>query len=115
MCYDDDARPPVPPMAGGSAKAEDIVLTAADGNRFCAYLANPDRPAGARIVILPDVRGLHQFYKELALRFAEQGVTALALDYFGRTAGLTGRDDSFDYPRRMPGPGSWTSWQRRRS
>jgi carboxymethylenebutenolidase len=49
------------------------------------------------MVILPDVRGLHQFYKELALRFAETGVAAVAMDYFGRSAGLTARDESFDF------------------
>ncbi|GER91737.1 hypothetical protein KDW_58990 [Dictyobacter vulcani] len=43
------------------------------------------------------MRGLHQFYKELALRFAEVGMQAVAIDYFGRTAGLTSRDDSFEY------------------
>ena len=43
------------------------------------------------------MRGLHLFYKELALRFAEVGVGALAIDYFGRTAGLTSRDESFDF------------------
>jgi len=31
------------------------------------------------------------------MRFAEQGVDALAFDYFGRTAGMTPRDDSFEY------------------
>lgn len=31
------------------------------------------------------------------MRFAEVGVRALALDYFGRTAGLTARDDEFDF------------------
>lgn len=97
MCYDDGAIPPVPPGAAGMAQAEDIVLTASDGNRFAAYLAVPIQPATAHIIIYPDVRGLHQFYKALALRFAEVGMTALALDYFGRTAGLTGRDESFEY------------------
>lgn len=97
MCYDDNARPPIPPGANGQAHGEDLVLTAADGNRFSAYLARPSQPNGAQIVIYPDVRGLHQFYKELALRFAEAGVTALAIDYFGRTAGLTARNDEFDY------------------
>jgi carboxymethylenebutenolidase len=97
MCYDDNARPPIPPGAGGTAHGEDIVLTAADGNRFAAYAARPGSPTGAQVLIFPDVRGLHQFYKELALRFAEVGVGAVAIDYFGRTAGLTSRDDSFDY------------------
>jgi carboxymethylenebutenolidase len=48
-------------------------------------------------VILPDVRGLYRFYEELALRFAERGITAIAFDYFGRTAGVGKRDDEFPY------------------
>ncbi len=86
MCYDDNARPPLPPSEAGAAHGEDIVLEAADGNRFAAYAAQPGKPTGAQILIFPDVRGLHQFYKELALRFAEIGITAVAIDYFGRTA-----------------------------
>lgn len=97
MCYEDDARPPLPPLAGGAAEGEDLVLTAADGNRFAAYLAAPAERPRARVLILPDIRGLHPFYKELALRFAEQGIRALAFDYFGRTAGLTARGDEFDH------------------
>ena len=97
MCYDDNARPPDPPGANGHAHGEDLVLTAADGNRFAAYLARPSQASTAQIVIYPDVRGLHQFYKELALRFAEVGITALAIDYFGRTAGLSERNDEFDF------------------
>ncbi len=95
MCYDDNALPPDPPGANGKARGEDIVLTAADGNRFAAYIAHPSHPTGAQVLIYPDVRGLHNFYKELALRFAQVGIEALAMDYFGRTAGLTSRDESF--------------------
>ncbi|HEY3993152.1 MAG TPA: dienelactone hydrolase family protein [Ktedonobacteraceae bacterium] len=97
MCYDDNARPPIPPGANGHAHGEELVLTSADGNQFAAYLARPSQPNGAQIVIYPDVRGLHQFYKELALRFAEVGITALSIDYFGRSAGLTARNDEFDF------------------
>jgi carboxymethylenebutenolidase len=86
MCYDDSARPPLPERAIGKAHGEDIILTAADGNHFAAYFARPEEPAKGQVIIYPDVRGLHQFYKELALRFAEIGLPALALDYFGRTA-----------------------------
>src|SRR5712692_4866369 len=97
MCYDDNARPPMPPTAGNPAHGEDIALTAADGNRFAAYAAHPSHPTGAQIVIYPDVRGLHQFYKELAMRFAEGGVSAVAIDYFGRSAGIGARDESFEF------------------
>lgn len=97
MCYDDNARPPEPPGAKGMAHGADLVLTASDGNQFMAYEAQPEQPADAQVIIYPDIRGLHQFYKELALRFAESGIHAIAIDYFGRTAGLTSRDDSFEF------------------
>jgi carboxymethylenebutenolidase len=98
MCYDDNARPPAPPGQGGHADGSDIELTAGDGNRFAAYLATPgDSTAKAGVLILPDVRGLHTFYKELALRFAEIGIPAIAMDYFGRTAGISSRDESFEF------------------
>ncbi len=97
MCYDLDARPPIPSISGGSTDGEDIVLTAQDGNRFAAYMAYPTKPKGAQALIFPDVRGLHQFYKELALRFAETGIPTLAIDYFGRTAGISPRDEKFEF------------------
>lgn len=101
MCYDDNAIPPTPPGNAGAAQGEDLVLIAEDGNRFYAYLAFPEHPSNAQILIYPDVRGLHKFYKELALRFAEVGITALAIDYFGRTAGLSARDASFEFMPHM--------------
>ena len=99
MCFDLDSQPPVQPVMGGDARGEVITLTSADGTPFAAYEAHADsvRRNGAGIVILPDVRGLYSFYKDLALRFAEAGVHAIAIDYFGRTAGVAERDDSFDY------------------
>jgi carboxymethylenebutenolidase len=99
VCYDDSARPPLPPIiAGGAADAGDLKLRSADGTEFDAYHARAENPNGAGIVILPDVRGLHDFYKELARRFAEAGVHAIAIDYFARTAGAgTSRDESFEY------------------
>jgi carboxymethylenebutenolidase len=97
MCYDDKAIPPASPDGNGQARDEDIVLTAEDGNRFAAYAAHPSQPTGAQVLIYPDVRGLHNFYKELSLQFAQVGIEALAMDYFGRTAVLTSRDEPFDF------------------
>ena len=90
MCYDADARPPLPPIRGAALDAGELTLTASDGTQVAAYAARAGAPSGAGIVILPDVRGLHPFFEELALRFAEAGVDAIAIDYFSRTAG-TGR------------------------
>jgi carboxymethylenebutenolidase len=97
MCYTDDARPPLPPVGGAASDHGDIHLTAADGNRLMAYYARAEEPSGAGMVVMPDVRGLHSFYKELAQRFAEAGIDAVAIDYFGRTAGDGPRDESFEY------------------
>ena len=97
MCFDVDSFPPIPVIAGAAVSHDDLVLTAAVKNAFAAFLATPDEPKGAAVVILPDVRGLYRFYEELALRFAERGYAALAFDYFGRTAGTAKRDDEFEY------------------
>jgi carboxymethylenebutenolidase len=97
MCYSDDARPPLPPISGAAADQGDLVLTSSDGTKFGAYFARAEKPTGAGMVVMPDVRGLHQFYKELAQRFAEAGIDAVAIDYFGRTAGMGDRSEGFDY------------------
>lgn len=98
MCYGDDARPPLPPVTGGEvATAGDLSLRSSDGTQFMAYAARAERPSGVGMLILPDVRGLHDFYNELARRFAEVGIDAVAIDYFGRTAGDGPRDESFVY------------------
>ena len=83
MCFEPDSSPPVPAISGAAVSHDDLVLEARDGNRFAAFLATPDEPSEKGIVILPDVR--------------ERGYTALALDYFGRTAGGEKRDDEFEY------------------
>jgi carboxymethylenebutenolidase len=97
MCFDLDSAPPVPAISGAAVSHDDLVLEAADGNRFGGFLAVPEEPARVGVVILPDVRGLYRFYEELALRFAERGYAALAFDYFGRTAGVEKRGDDFEY------------------
>ena len=97
MCFELDSLPPVPAVRGAAVSHDDLTLQSSDGTRFAAFLATPDEPSGAGVVVLPDVRGLYRFYEELALRFAERGYTALAFDYFGRTAGVSKRDEEFPY------------------
>src|SRR5207249_1024760 len=89
MCVDNDSRPPIPPIAGGSAGSRDFRLTSADGTRFMAHAARAGQPTGAGMVVIPDVRGLHPYYKELADRLAEVGVDAVAIGFFGWPLGLS--------------------------
>jgi carboxymethylenebutenolidase len=102
VCFDLDSAPPIPVLRGAAVSHDDLVLAGRDGNRFAAFMATPDEPTGIGVAILPDVRGLYGFYEELALRFAERGYTAIAFDYFGRTAGVGKRGDDFDYRQHTP-------------
>jgi len=91
MCHDHDSRPPAPPRSGDVAERGVLTLTSADGTSFAAAYAAPAEPAGTGIVLLPDVRGLHPFYVALADQFAQAGLPTVAIDYFGRTAGVPER------------------------
>ena len=97
MCFPTDARPPLPPIQGGAIDARDLTLASVDGTAFAAYAARAEQPTGAGVVILPDVRGLHPYYEDLTMRFAEAGVDAVALDPYGRSAGAEKRDAEFEY------------------
>ena len=89
--------PADPSVSSGAGGGRRIVLEASDGNRFAAFNATTEIADAPGVVILPDVRALHPFYEELALRFGDAGVRALALDYYGRTAGTGSRGDDFDH------------------
>src|SRR5262245_62451351 len=102
MCFDLDSVPPIQPIEGGAVDHHDLELESADGNRFAAFAALPEEPGDAGVVIIPDVRGLYRFYEELALRFAERGIAAVAIDFFGRTAGVGKRDEDFPYSEHVP-------------
>ena len=100
MCFDDGALVPQPEGELGAAHGEQVVLTSTDGTPFHAFVAMPEDAARTRdvsVLIYPDIRGLHAFYTQLAVTFAGLGFPALGIDYFGRTAGLTERNDAFEH------------------
>lgn len=97
MCHGSTSRPPIPPVSGRAGRGRRVILEANDGNRLAAFSATTEAANAPGVVILPDVRGLHPFYEELALRFSEGGIHGLAIDYYGRTAGAGSRGDDFDY------------------
>lgn len=97
MCHTDESRAPEPPRRGPVGEHGELELSTQDGNRFRAFRAYPATAPVGGMIILPDVRGLHPYYEDLAMRFAEAGFSTIALDYFGRSAGIGKRDDSFDW------------------
>lgn len=105
MCHDPDSRPPAPPRIGDVAERETLTLTSSDGTAVAAAYAAPAGAPRVGVVLLPDVRGLHPYYVALAERFAQAGLPALAIDWFGRTAqppegGTRGQD--FDWQTHVP-------------
>jgi carboxymethylenebutenolidase len=98
VCHSDESRPPSAPVSFGVAERTDLRLTSSDGTSFQASVARSAQPNGRGMVILPDVRGLHEFYRALAGEFADAGFDAIAIDYFGRTADTDARDEeSFEF------------------
>lgn len=110
MCSDPDSHPPIDAAGHGSASGHEIGLIVGDGSRCTAYQADAARPTGTGIIVLPDYHGLTGFYRELALRFAEEGIDAVAIDYYDRTAGPPPRDASFD-PRQQARHTRWADLQ----
>ena len=106
MCHDHDSRPPAPPRSGDVAERGVLTLTSADGTEFSAAYAAPAAEARVGVVLLPDVRGLHPYYVALAERFAETGAATVAIDWFGRTAGLCDesgtRPEGFGWQEHIP-------------
>ncbi len=98
MCHDPgSSRAPVPPDAGPVRAHGPVRLATAERATVLGHLAVPAVPGRGRVVLLPDVRGLHPFYRDLAVRFAEAGFSTLALDLYGRTAAGEDRGPDFDW------------------
>src|SRR5438477_12995864 len=74
-----------------------ITVTAADGGKFQAYLAQPARGSGPGIVLLQEIFGVNHHIKAVADYYAEEGYVVLAPDLFWRLQpgvdlGYTGAD-----------------------
>ncbi|MFC7275757.1 dienelactone hydrolase family protein [Paractinoplanes rhizophilus] len=105
MCYDADARPPIYGPARTAVTTSPLLLTSADDTRIATFLAAPAEPSGVGVLVLPDNGGLSRFYERLTVHLAGQGHTALAVDYYARTAGPDYQERAADFaalPNLMP-------------
>lgn len=97
MCTGNDSGLPIFSAPSETSTSRNLNLTSHDGTQFSAFSALPKSPTAVGVVLLPDMRGLVPFYEQLALRLAEQGHAAVAIDYYGRTAGTAPRTEQFPF------------------
>jgi carboxymethylenebutenolidase len=62
----------------------DDVLFDGPGARLRGHLALPASGTGPGLILVPDVRGLSDHYRDVARRFAAEGFVALAVDLYSR-------------------------------
>jgi carboxymethylenebutenolidase len=67
-----------------STHFHDVKVTAADGGEFSAYLAAPQTPNGAVLVVLQEIFGVNPGIRDIAEDFAAEGYVAIAPDLFWR-------------------------------
>src|SRR5437764_12894158 len=77
------------PRAGPAVREEERTLRAGDGAALREFVAQP--ATGFRrgaVLIIHDVWGYTDFYKDLARRITGQGLAAVLVDFFGRQGDL---------------------------
>src|SRR5438067_12006363 len=77
------------PRAAAAVKEEERRLTAADGAVLREFVAEP--ATGFRrgaVVLIHDIWGYTEFYKDLARRITQHGHAAALVDFFGRQGDL---------------------------
>jgi carboxymethylenebutenolidase len=72
------------PVSGGSGTSLEEIELPGEGVALPAYLARAASDAAPAVLIIHDVNGPNPFYKDLALRLAGEGFTALLPNYFVR-------------------------------
>lgn len=97
MCFQPEATPPPPPLKGALDELSRTTLRTEDGADVAATIAATTAELAPGIVIVPDVRGLHPYYERLAEATAGAGAHAVAVDFYGRTAGAAHRGADFEF------------------
>lgn len=97
MCFPPEASPPPAPRRGALADSARTTLRTEDGAEVAATVAITTAADPPGVVIVPDVRGLHPYYEQLVEAVAGAGADAVAIDFYGRTAGVGHRGDDFEF------------------
>jgi carboxymethylenebutenolidase len=95
VCYPNGSAPPPFPGEPGAATLIRGAVRPRGGSPFRVAHAVPASAHRVAAVVLPDGRGLHGYYERFAHALAGAGIETIAVDLYGRTAGIAPRDDAF--------------------
>jgi carboxymethylenebutenolidase len=84
MCHDHCPKP----VSGGEAIDERTVDIPLKTGSLPAFLALPENLPGPAVLVIHDINGVNDFYKDLARRLAIAGYVALLPDFFFRQGPL---------------------------
>lgn len=95
-----------PLIMSSTPRSEEITFQR-DGDAIRGYAASPSG-AGPfpALILIPDVRGLHEHYRDIARRFAAEGFVTLAIDLYSREGApdLPDMEAVFRWIRELPDP-----------
>ena len=81
----------------------DMLLTAADGHRFTAWITGPE-DAACGVVVLPEIFGINAHIRQMAEHYAEHGYRAICPSLFDRAPNAeAGIQLNYDLPGRHRG------------
>jgi len=84
MCHDHCPHP----VSGGEAIAESTVEVPLESGTLPAFLAAPETAPAPAVLVIHDINGVNDFYRDVARRVALAGYLALLPDFFHRQGPL---------------------------
>ncbi len=79
-----------------------VELKVSDGTKMAAFVAEPENPAKAGLLIFQEAFGVNQHIENIARRLAQEGYVAIAPEIFHRTAPVGFEGDYSDFPALKP-------------
>lgn len=117
MCHEDCPAP----VRGGAGVVEEEPAVPGEGFALPAFFARPERSAPVpAVLVIHDINGANDFYRDLARRLAGEGFAALLPDFFAREGPLPeptreaalARRDKLDQRRTLADIAACLDWLR---
>src|ERR1035438_10316336 len=79
-----------------------VELKVSDGTKMAAFVAEPETPAKAGVLVFQEAFGVNHHIESITRRLAQEGFVAIAPELFHRTAPVGFEGDYNDFPALKP-------------